>query len=358
MRRTLPAAVVAAILLSALTACGDEPPRDPGERPDPTARTAPSEQDLARRAQRITAELSTACPAPDPVTAAPPSGPAPTDAVPTDAAATGAPVPPWLEPAEAETPDQALGAAARGSQEQLGIPVSIGLRRHADGSTTAVGAPRSYPSASLSKAPVALAYLRRQRDLGIDLTEQDRQMIEAAIVRSDNEAAARNYLLLGATEPQRRDALQQTLDLLGTEQPVVSDLPGLNPTTVEDQLRVLESLQSPPPGLHEEDAALVRGLMAVPGADGHRFDDSQDFGMGSLARPLDAPAAQDVHVKNGWIDDRLDGFGTWSAGTIGFGNIQGADYDLVVLLDGAPSDDCAFAVLDAMAEVSARSAGS
>lgn len=227
--------------------------------------------------------------------------------------------------------------------------MSIGLRRHDDGAT------RGRPSASLSKIPVAMAYLRRQRDLGVERTEQDRQMIEAAVVRSDNEAAAQNYLLLGATEPLRRDALQETLDPLGAVGPVESDLPGLNPTTVQDQLLVLAALRSPPPWLHDEDAALSRELMAAPGAEEHGIDDSQGFGMGVLALPRSAPMAQDVHVKNGWIDDRLDGYGVWSAGTIGFGGIEGTGYDLVVLLDGAPSDDCRFAVLDAVAEVSARS---
>ena len=73
--------------------------------------------------------------------------------------------------------------------------------------------------------------------------------------------------------------------------------------------------------------------MAVPAPGRQTPDESKDFGVGSLALPLEDPAADDVHVKNGWIAD--DGSGLWSAGTAGYATVQGTDLEVAVLLEDA-----------------------
>ena len=256
----------------------------------------------------------------------------------------------WLDAAPGASDRDVLQAAVDGAEKDLDLTASMGVRVSGGENTTA-GGERTYPSASLSKVPVALAYLTTLRESGQEPTEQD-----LALVYSDNDAASQLYGGLGATPLEQQAALQEMDDLLGMDNGAETDLPGLNPTSVDDQLRLLAALQDPPEGLDADDVSTVTELMAVPAPGRQTPDESKDFGVGSLALPLEYPAADDVHVKNGWIAD--DDAGLWSAGTAGYATVQGTDLEIVVLLEDAPSAECGFSALDAMAHAGMQTAGS
>ena len=261
----------------------------------------------------------------------------------------------WLDAAPGASDRDVLQAAVDGAEKDLGLTASMGVRVSGGENTTA-GGERTYPSASLSKVPVALAYLTTLRESGQEPTEQDLALIDTALVYSDNDAASQLYGGLGATPLEQQAALQEMDDLLGMDNGAETDLPGLNPTSVDDQLRLLAALQDPPEGLDADDVSTVTELMAVPAPGRQTPDESKDFGVGSLALPLEDPAADDVHVKNGWIAD--DDSGLWSAGTAGYATVQGTDLEMVVLLEDAPSAECGFSALDAMAHAGMQTAGS
>lgn len=321
--------LLAAVALAGCTGDGSGP-EAPGSAGEPT-----------ERSDRLREELTGACPA---------------DAA-DQPADQEAPSLAWLDVAPDASDEDALQSAADGARQDLGLTVSVGARDHGGEATTA-GAGRSYPSASMSKVPVAMAYLQQLRASGQEPADADRALLDAALVSSDNDAASALYAALGPSPADQRAALQATYELLGIEDGVPTELPGLNPTTVEDQLDIVSALQDPPEQLHPDDAALITELMAVPAPGRQTPDESKDFGVGSLALPLDDPAAADVHVKNGWIDDVDGGSGLWSAGTVGYATVQDTDMDLVVLLDGAPSAECAFSALDAVTHVGMQTAGS
>ena len=262
----------------------------------------------------------------------------------------------WLDAAPGASDSEVLQTAVDGAEADLGLTVSVGVRA-AGGEPATAGEDRTYPSASMSKVPVALAYLTKLRETGQEPTDQDRALIEAALVSSDNDAASLLYGGLGPTPEEQQATLQELHDLLGMDDGAVTDMPGMNPTSVDDQLELLAALQDPPEGLDPDDVSIVTEVMAVP-APGHQTPDySKDFGVGSLALPLDDPPAEDVHVKNGWIDDD-SGSGTSSAGTMGYASVQGTDLEVVVLLDGAPSYECGFSALDAVTHAGMQTAGS
>ncbi|WP_144790735.1 serine hydrolase [Kocuria palustris] len=353
-RRMLPIAIAVPLIAVAVSGCGSgqEPFGGPFDGPQPGG----DPEVASERSDRLRQDLAASC-LDEP--SAHDTSQAPTD--PIDAQTPGASEVPgfgWLDPGPGTTAAEALETAVEGARSDLDLAVSVGVHDRGSGGTQLVGEQRTYPAASLSKLPVAMTFVHQLREDDQELTEEDHRLLEEALVRSDNDAASQLYTRLGASEPERTAALQETFDLLGTDNGAASDWPGADPTSAADQLRIVDALQDPPPWLDQEDAELLTGLMAVPGADGRQPDESQDFGVGSLALPPDQAVAQDVHVKNGWIDDSYEGTGTWSAGSTGFARVDSADLDLVIQLDGAPSYECAFSALDAMAHVSAQTAGS
>lgn len=354
-RRKLRIALTLPLIAAVLAGCGSG--QGPGAE---TAGSASAEQpgasEASERSDRLRKDLVANCLADAPDGGVAPAAPG----APTATASPDGDVPgfAWLDPEAGTSARAALESAVAGARSDLGLTTTVGLRDRTAEETELVGAQQTYPSASLSKVPVALTFVDQLRDAGREPTDQDRALLEDALVRSDNDAATQLHLRLGATELEQAAALQETFDRLGTEHGATAAWPGANPTTSSDQLLILDALQDPPSWLHPDDARLLADLMAVPGPEGEQPDESQAFGVGSLALPLEEPAAENVHVKNGWIDDTYQGTGIWSAGSAGYARVGSTDLDLVIQLDGAPNYDCAFSALDAMAHVSAQTAGS
>ena len=117
----------------------------------------------------------------------------------------------------------------------------------------------------------------------LTLTEVQRSGVCTLGMYSDNDAASQLYGGLGATPLEQQVALQEMDDLLGMDNGAETDLPGLNPTSVDDQLRLLAALQDPPEGLDADDVSTVTELMAVPAPGRQTPDESKDFGVGSLS---------------------------------------------------------------------------
>lgn len=346
-RRQLRAAALSSLSMLVLTACGPvgtPAPSSVSSSAHPSGDPTPRET----RVERISSALADSCPQ-------------------LERPSSGSTAPgqlSWLTPDPGQSPQDALDAAVEGAQKDLGITVSMAVRDRAAGDVVAVDPERAYPAASLSKIPVAMTRLRllaSQGPLSETLTDDERLLLlEEAIIRSDNDAAEALYLAGGTTPAERQAALRETHRLLGSGIGADGAMPGLDPTTAQEQLLILDALQDPPEWLGAESAALITELMAVDPA---AVDESQDFGVGSLATPPD-PVAADVRVKNGWIpvdaghgaEPSGSAGAVWSAGTTGTVSVEGAPLDLTVLLDGAETTECTFAALDAMAEVGMQTA--
>ena len=82
----------------------------------------------------------------------------------------------WLDAAPGASDRDVLQAVVDGAEKDLGLTASMGVRV-AGGETTTANGERTYPSASLSKVPVALAYLTTLRESGQEPTEQDLALI-------------------------------------------------------------------------------------------------------------------------------------------------------------------------------------
>ena len=329
--RHLTLALAAPLLAGLLAGCGADDKSDRETTEDPAQAGEPTE-----RSEQLRADLTGTCLA----------GEAADD--------QQAPELAWLDPSPEASVSDSLQDAVDGAETDLGLTVGVGLRADG-GESTIVGEVPAHPSASLSKVPVSLAYLTTLREAGQEPTDQDLALIQTALVSSDNNAASLLYAGLGATPDEQQSALQEMYEILGADNGAETEFPGLNPTSVDDQLRLLAALQDPPEELDPDDVSTVTEYMAVPAPGQQSPDTSKAFGVGSLALPLEDPAASDVHVKNGWIADES---GLWSAGTVGYATVEDTDLELVVLLDGAPSAECGFSALDAMTHVGMRTAGS
>jgi beta-lactamase class A len=169
-------------------------------------------------------------------------------------------------------PDVA-GAAAWAAERQGTVTFAVRTRDRLYGS----GLDRQFPMASVLKAMLMTAYLRRAGDR--PLNAGDRALLRPMIRRSDNATAThiRNLVVSGA--------LVRLARATGMSHFVVHPIWGLSLTTVRDQTRFFLRLDQLLPRRHRRYALrLLRTI--VP---------SQRWGMGQTI-----PEGWTLHFKGGW----------------------------------------------------------
>lgn len=172
-------------------------------------------------------------------------------------------------------------------------------------------------SASVAKATILAALMRKVQAQHRNLTANEKSLASRMITQSDNAAATELWNDTG------RRRLQRFLDLAGMSQTVLgpSGYWGLTRITAHDETLLLWVLLKPNSVLTKAHRLYELGLMAhvIP---------SQRFGV-----PAGAPAGFTVHVKNGWLP-LPSAADPWYVNSIG-GFTAGADkYSIVVLTHG------------------------
>ena len=173
----------------------------------------------------------------------------------------------WPANAEAWEPDVA-GAAARATQRQGTVSFAVRTPHRLYGR----GLDRRVPAASVMKAMLMVAYLRRAG-------EPDRALLRPMITRSDNVAATRIRDIVGNA------ALVRLARRAGMTRFAVDPVWGRSLTTARDQTRFFLNLERLLPARHR---AYALHLL-------HDIVPSQRWGM---ARVI--PEGWRLHFKGGW----------------------------------------------------------
>lgn len=180
----------------------------------------------------------------------------------------------------------------------------------------ALNAGLHFDSASVVKATILAALLRKAHTQHRSLTAREKSLAWLMITQSDNSAATKLWNDVG------RYRLQRFLDLAGMSQTVLGPTGywGLTQITAHDESLLLWLLLDPNPVLTTADRHYELNLMAHVIA-------SQRFGV-----PAGAPAGFTVHVKNGWLPVP-SATSPWYVNSIGcFTKGDGVkDYSIVVL---------------------------
>ncbi|MDH6128264.1 serine hydrolase [Kitasatospora sp. GP82] len=178
-----------------------------------------------------------------------------------------------------------------------------------------------FDSASVVKATIMGAVLRRAEDEHRYLTDWEDTNLQQMITASDNTAATNLWKSLGMPR------LQAFLKLAGMNdtQLGADGYWGLTQITAADELKMLDVFTGNPSVLTPAGKAYALGLMSQVEAD-------QRWGT-----PFGAPATVSVHVKNGWLPRATHG---WRVHSLGIFTGAGKDYRMAVLTqDNATESD-------------------
>jgi beta-lactamase family protein len=183
------------------------------------------------------------------------------------AASASTPLWPW----RAHVREAAAYAATRAGEVSFGVRTSRGLR--------GVGVERTVPSASVVKAMLLVAYLRRPRVRGRRLRPDERALLGPMIRRSDNAAASRVCNIVG-TGGLARLARHAHMRRFHATRPW-----GLTTIDVADQTRFLLHIDRQVPRRHRRYALRLLGSI-VP---------SQRWGIARVR-----PRGWALYFKGGW----------------------------------------------------------
>jgi beta-lactamase class A len=191
---------------------------------------------------------------------------------------------------------------------------------------------RQFDSASVVKATILGALLRKALDQHRSLTKTEAALARAMITMSDNGAASALWAELG------QSYIQHFLDLAGMKQTVPGSdgYWGLTQITAHDQTLLLRLLLTKNAVLDRASRSYALDLMAqvIP---------SQRWGV-----PAGAPARFTVHVKNGWLPLPTHG---WRINSIGCFTSKSGHYSIVVLTQDNPTMAYGVTTIERVAEV-------
>ncbi|MGK4580288.1 serine hydrolase [Kitasatospora sp. HPMI-4] len=189
-----------------------------------------------------------------------------------------------------------------------------------------------YDSASVVKATVMGAVLRRAEDEHRYLTDWEDSNLEQMITASDNTAATNLWNDLGMSR------LQAFLQLAGMKDTVLGTggYWGLTQITAADELRMLDVFTDNPNVLTPAGKAYALKLMSQVEAD-------QRWGT-----PFGAPATVTVHVKNGWLPRATHG---WRVHSLGIFTGAGKDYRMAVLTEDNDTEEYGIDTIQGIAAV-------
>jgi hypothetical protein len=211
-------------------------------------------------------------------------------------------------PQLAATLSKDIAAALAGRQDTVAFAVSDTKT----GVSCAYQASVHFDSASVVKATVMGAVLRRAEDEKRYLTAWEDDNLVQMITASDNTAATNLWNSLGMPR------LQAFLKLAGMNdtQLGTGGYWGLTQITAADELKMLDVFTGNPNVITPAAKAYALGLMGQVEAD-------QRWGT-----PFGAPATVSVHVKNGWLPRATHG---WRVHSLGIFTGTGKDYRMAVL---------------------------
>lgn len=239
-------------------------------------------------------------------------------------------------PETALAPEAGTPAELRSELDRLAaetdVVFSLAVTDHASGRTWSYRGGERYLEASLVKVPILLTLLRVQTEQGTGPGDEERSLAEAMIRRSDNDATDCLYEQIGGA-----DELRRTYELLGVEQTQAADIWGANETVAEDQVRIATALAGGVDWIRDDLMAWAVDLVET-------IDPGQRWGITAGS----AGAADEVGLKNGWLqDDAL----AWNVGSAGFVLAGDAGYSVAVLTAGAAELEEGIGVVERAAAV-------
>ncbi|MBO2455570.1 serine hydrolase [Actinomadura barringtoniae] len=230
------------------------------------------------------------------------------------AAAAANPCTSSAHPKMARTLGNAIRSALRGRTGTESVAV-YDRKRHI---YCAVDSSRHYDSASVVKATILGALLRKVLDQKRKMTSTEKSLAYKMITRSDNDAASSLWRSVGRTRMQR------FLKQAGMSQTKLGPTHywGLTQITARDQIRLLNVYTARNRILSDKARNYGLGLMG-------KVISSQRWGT-----PTGRPSGVHWHVKNGWLP-RHGRY--WRVHSIGTFDGRGQDYEIVVLTRDTPS---------------------
>jgi beta-lactamase class A len=230
------------------------------------------------------------------------------------------------DPALAARLARDIGTALRGRVSAVAVRVDDPGR----GLGCWLNSSEHFDSASVVKATILGALLRRAEDQHRHLTGTEAGLARAMITRSDNDAASALWAELG------RHSLQHFLNLAGMTHTSLGPggYWGLTQITASDEVLLLRLLltRNPVLGTVSRDYALRLMAQVIP---------SQRWGV-----PAGAPTRLTVHVKNGWLPLPTHG---WRIHSIGCFTGRGGGYSIAVLTQDNPTMGYGIATIEAIA---------
>lgn len=189
-----------------------------------------------------------------------------------------------------------------------------------------------FDSASVVKVTVLAALLRQAEEARHKLTPHEKRLATAMITKSDNKATTALWRRVGPA------GIKHFLSLAGMRHtvPGTHGAWGLTQITAADQLKLMQLLTTDNPVLTAASRGYALDLM-------HRVVPDQRWGV-----PAGAPDPDAVHVKNGWLPRKTDG---WRVNSVGTFNGSGSDYGMAVLSTGNHTMDDGVATVERAARV-------
>jgi Beta-lactamase enzyme family len=218
-------------------------------------------------------------------------------------------------PAVAGRISRGIRIAMRGRSSIVGVTADDRIK----GVTCAFQQDRRFYSASVVKATILAALLRKLLVRHQFLTKAQAALATKMITVSDNNAASALWAQVG------RVSMQRFLNLAKMKQTLLGPggAWGLTQITAHDELLLLKLLTSKNSVLDLASRNYELSLMA-------RVIPSERWGV-----PAGAPAGVTVHVKNGWLPYPVSN--DWHINSIGSFSGHGHDYMIVVLTTRNPT---------------------
>ena len=230
---------------------------------------------------------------------------------------------------------RALDAAVAPLAREDGGHVAVAVQNLVTGKRASYSGTGEYAAASIEKADILAARLyQEQREGESGLSRDERQLADAMITRSDNDAAS--ALWRDAGGPAGVDAANRAFGLRET---AAGNGPywGLTETTADDQLRLLRQLMAGGPVLKAAAQGYERDLMSD-------VEPSQAWGVSAAADP-----GTPVALKNGWLPNP----GLWVINSIGAVTHRGQRMLVAVLSDDNPTEGSGIGLVEQVARKAA-----
>ncbi|MEU5211535.1 serine hydrolase [Streptomyces sp. NPDC020742] len=189
-----------------------------------------------------------------------------------------------------------------------------------------------FDSASVVKVTVLGTLLRQAEEAHRKLTPREVRLTTAMITRSDNDSTTALWRQLGTGKVQHFLTLAGMRDTV----PGRGGAWGLTQITAADQLALMQLLTAENTVLARSSRGYALDLM-------HRVAPDQRWGA-----PAGAPATATVHVKNGWLPRKTNG---WRVNSVGTFTGHGHDYGMAVLSTGSRTMDYGVATVESAARV-------